>query len=494
MSFDHLSDFLNVLADRDDLARVSVPVDSVQEVAAITRRVAGNGGGPALLFENVRGSGFPVVTNLLGTDLRLLLAMQADSFEEVADRITAVVRPSLPADWFEALQLVPRFVETAQWPVRVVERAIVQQVVKMGRDVNLAELPILTSWPGEKQPVITGGQVCVQEPSDPAALVATVRRHVSSVPIQIKDRSSCWVHWTPHDCEWQLIDEYRSRGQQMPIAIAIGGDPVLTYVAGTPLPAFVDPLVFAGFLRRQNVEVATARSIALQVPANAEFILEGVIDPNSDFETAPPVAQSNGFYGVTERVPVMQVAALTHRGNPVWQALIPAASASESAVFARASEALFLPLIRLAIPELIGIHRPASGAFRHMAFVSIRKRYPQHARKVMNAVWGLDRLCTTKLVVVVDADVDVQDEQAVWFAVGAQTHLGRDTLFSDGPADMHDHAAPIRGVGSRMGIDATRKLPDEGHSGEWPDSLTADPVTEQLIQDRWLSYGLKPRA
>ena len=161
------------------------------------------------------------------------------------------------------------------------------------------------------------------------------------------------------------------------------------------------------------------------------------------------------------------------------------------ALFARATECLFLPLIRLAIPELIGIHRPASGAFRHMAFVSIRKAYPQHARKVMNAVWGLDRLCTTKLIVVVDADVDVRDEQAVWFAVGAHAHLGRDTLFSDGPADMHDHATPIRGVGSRMGIDATRKLPDEGHPREWPDSLTPDPVMQQLIQDRWSQYGLR---
>ena len=164
---------------------------------------------------------------------------------------------------------------------------------------------------------------------------------------------------------------------------------------------------------------------------------------------------------------------------------------SESAVFARASEALFLPLVRLAIPEMVAIHRPASGAFRHIAFVSIRKTYPQQARKVMNAVWGLDRLCTTKLIVVVDADVDVRCEPAVWSAVGAQTHPGRDTIFSDGPADMHDHASPIRGVGSRMGIDATRKLPDEGHSREWPDPLTTDPVTRQLLEERWSSYGLR---
>ncbi len=511
MPCDHLSEFLNLLADRGDLARISVPVDPAQELAAITQEVV-SGGGPALLFDNVLGFQFPVVSNLLGTEQRLCWALGVESFEDVAERIRAVVQPSLPQGWLEALQLVPRFVETAHWPPQSVDIAVAQQVTKMGRDVNLGELPILRSWPLETHPVLQSGQVIAEFPTSetsPASVPLSVedlatqspsphalrRRLVSRVPVQVRDAASCFLHWSPQSPEWQLLKEYQRRNSQMPVAVAIGGDPTILFAVDSPVPAHVDPFVFAGFLRRQPVTLTRGRSINLHVPANAELILEGTIDPARELEVAPPIGQETGYYSTPCRLPVMHVTAITHRSNPILPMVVATTPPCELDTFARASETIFRPLIQLAIPELVSVHRPASGAYRHIVFASIRKTYPQQARKVMNALWGLDQLATSKLLVIVDDDVDVANDDSVWFAVASHAHPGRDTLFSDGPADMLDHASPIRGIGSRMGIDATRKLPDEGHPREWPESLSFDADVLHKVNARRpsLPFGKKDR-
>jgi len=506
MPCDHLSEFINLLADRRDLIRISAPVDPVQEVAAITQQVVAQDG-PALLFDNVLRSRFPIVTNLLGSDRRLCWALGVDSFNNVAERIKAIVQPNMPQGWLEALQLVPKFVETAQWPPRDVEIAVAQQVVKMGRDIDLSELPLLRCWPNETSPVIHSGQVIVEYSTavptaasslqvaddltvatEPASLI--VRRLVSRVPVQVRDAASCYIHWTPHSREWQLLDNYRKRGCQMPVAIALGGDPLLTYAAAAPLPPHVDPFVFAGFLRRQPMEITRARSVDLRIPAHAEVVLEGTIDPLQEYEPASPIGLSTGHYSTMQRLPVLHLTAITHRSNPVVPAIIATSPPSELDTQARASEIFFLPLVQLAVPELVALRRPASGAYRHLLFASIRKSYPQQARKVMNALWGLDRLATSKIIVVVDHDVDVSQDDAVWFAVTSHLHPVRDLLFSDGPADMQDHATPIRGIGSRMGLDATRKLPDEGHSRDWPSPLQFDEIATHRLATRWADFGL----
>lgn len=503
MPCDHLSEFLNLLADRHDLARISAPVDPVQEIAAITQQAVA-AQGPALLFDNVRGSQWPVATNILGTERRLCWALGVESISAITERVQAIVQPNLPQGWLEALQLVPKFVETAHWPPRDVEIAVAQQVVKMGRDINLLDLPFLRSWPAEQNAVLNSGQVIVEFPSDSltsnplgeadeltgSVPPAPARRLVSRTPIQVRDATTCYVHWTPHSREWQLLDLYRQRGWQMPVAVVLGGDPTLIYAADAPLPPHVDPLVFAGFLRRHPIEVTRARSINLRVPANAELILEGAIDPQQPFELAPPIGQSTGHYSTEQRLPVLHLSAISHRSNPVIPAIIAAAPPCELDTLALASEQIMLPLVQLAIPELIALHRPASGAFRHIIFASIRKSYPQQARKVLNALWGLDRLATAKLVVVVDHDVDVSNVDAVWFTVASHCHAGRDTLFSDGPADMLDHATPIRGIGSRLGIDATRKSADEGHPRDWPAAQEFDETRVSQLMARWPTLGL----
>ena len=508
MPYDHLAEFLDHLHEAGQLARVRTSVAGNLELAAITDRVVRDGEGAALLFENVDGKRIPVVANLLGSRDRLLAALGAESLNEIADRVTAIVRPSLPTDWLQALQLVPRFVAAAEWPPHLVESAVAQQVVLIGSDVDLDALPIPVCWPGETLPTLTAAQLYVEKSHQASAspangaseaaageAVAPIRQRFGSrVPVQIVDRNTVLIHWTPHDGEWHLVKEAAANGQPLPVAIALGGDPVLTFAAGLPLPDFVDPLVIAGFLRQKSVAVTKARSSDMLVPANAEIVLEALIDPRQAFASAPPTtAAATGFLTDSELAVQATVTAVTHRSNPVLPVIVPGRPPGEEAVLAEAAERILLPLVRLAIPELVDLRLPASGAHRNIAFASIRKQYAQQARKVMNALWGLDRLSTVKLLVVVDSDVDIHNDEDVWFAVGANTHPGRDTIFSEGPADMLDHAAPQRGIGHRMGIDATRKLPDENHPRSWSEQLRTDTETQKLITSRWAEYGLTLR-
>ena len=497
MPVDHLSEFLDVLAERGELVRVSAEVNSHLELAAVARRAAAQAGSPALLFDNVDGKSIPIVTGLFNTAERTCRALGVDSLEEIADRITALVRPNLPSGWLEALQLVPNLAEATQWPVQTVETAMAQQVVHIGSDVDLGQLPAPVCWEKESRPALTAGQILIEEQrdrehsSDEAA--PTIVRHVSRVPVQIVDRNTVDVYWTPHDSEWQLVERAVKSGQQLPMAIALGGDPVVTFAAGAPLPPFIDPLVLAGFLQRKNVNVIPGRSVETLVPADAEIILEGMIDPARAFVEASTLGTSTGYYDTRCLTVRVTITAITHRANPVLPVIIPAAPPSEDGWLAHAAERIFLPLVRLTVPELLDLRLPASGDHRNIAFASIQKSWPQQARKVMNALWGIDCLSRVKMLVVVDGNVDIQDDNAVWSAVGANSHPGRDTIFSEGPADMLDHAAPVRGVGHRMGIDATSKSAEEGHPRDWPATQDVDEETAQLIAQRYQKYGITNR-
>lgn len=508
MAFEHLGEFLNLLADRGELKRVSAPVDARLELAAIAQRASEVDPSSALLFDNVKSGGSPTLTapvavNIFRSESRLRAALGVTSLDEIAERVTALTRPRLPAGWWEAIQLVPNLVETAHWPVTRAEAAMSQQVVLMGSDVDLNALPVPVCWPREELPALTVAQVYVEKPLDsrtPGSRSHSetaeedpsppVQRSATRVPVQIRDRNTVHIHWTPHDEGWHVLQSFRQRGQQMPVVIALGGDPAVTYAASAPLPAHVDPLVFSGFLRQASVGVVRARSVEMEVPADAEFILEGVIDPAAEFQVAPPTGLSTGSYSLPRKVPVATITAVTHRANPILPAIVPDRPPSEDHCLIQATERIFLPLVRLALPEIVDLALPRSGAGRNIAFASISKRYPQQARKVMNGLWGLARLCTVKMLVVVDADVDVHDDEAVWFSVGANSHPGRDTIFSEGPTDWDDHASPVAGTGHRIGIDATAKDSDEGHPRPWPDSLKTDEQTRELIEERWSEFDI----
>lgn len=542
MPFDHLADFLDHLHEHGRLTRIRPQVSSDRELAGIVDRVVRHGDGSALLFENVDGKPVPVVANLLGTRERLLTAAGVSSLDHIADRVAALVSPDVPSTWLHALRLVPRLIATAEWPPRRAESAVVQQVVLMGSDVDLTALPVPVCWPGETLPAFTGAHIVLEGPDrdhsgdEPGAppsrdtapadarsdtggrpdtggstdrgradgrLPGTTdtqagsagqarRRLISRAAVQVADRNSLLIHWTPHDASWHAVAAAAKKGQTLPVALVLGSDPLLTLAADLPLPEYTDTYLLAGFLRRQGIAITQCRSIHADVPADAEIVLEAIIDPAHAFQEAPPVAAPTGFLTDTETAVRATVTAVTHRANPVLPVVVPNRPPGEEAVLAEATERILLPLVRLAIPDIVNLRRPAAGAYRHIVFASIRKQYAQQALKVMNALWGLDRLATAKLLVIVDHDVDVASDTDVWFAVGAHAHPGRDTVFSHGPADMLDHAAPRRGGGHRMGIDATRKLPEEDHPRHWPAALSVDAETQMLLETRWTEFGLRP--
>lgn len=496
MVSDHLADWLAQWHDVRELVRVSAEVDAVYEIAAITDRVRSDQGSPAVLFDHVRGQTMPVVTNLLGSPRRLSAAFGVTSLDALSQRIDDWLSISLPRGKFDTWKLLPRLAELSQWPPTVVKSGLCQQVVKLGRDVNLADLPALTMWPGDAAPTITWGQLHTSTPigagetSAPQNDAGDARRHVCMVPLEVRGRDGLLIHGDETSELWSLLVEYGSRGQQMPVAVVLGGDPISSVVSWAPLPGRTDPLVFAGFLRNRPVELVAARSVPLVVPASAEIVIEGLVDPQAAFESAGPISRETGFFGPSEPLPMMRVTAITHRANPVFPAMVPGTAPSESHWLDRACERLLLPLARLWIPELVEWRWPFAGASRHVVFASIRKTYAQQARKVMHALWSLPRAATAKMLVVVDDDVDVRDEDAVWSSVAAHADPARDLILWDGPADPLDHATSVRGVGRKLGMDATRKLPSESGASRVAQPLRRTAEIEQRLQARWPEFGL----
>lgn len=484
MAYENLSDFINELQDAGELVRIKAEVDPILEITEITDRVSKSpGGGPALFFERVKGSSMPVVINLLGSQKRMCRALGVKSFEEVAERIAGLIKPQVPEGWLDKLKMVPQFAQLAKLPPKIVKSGACQQVVKLGRDVDLNEIPVLQCWPDDAGRFITFGQVFTRNPE-------SGERNVGMYRVQVRNANTCSMHWHLHHDGCHNFMEYKKRGEQMPIAVSLGGDPVFPYMATAPLPPNTDECLFGGFLRGQNVELVKCRSIDMEVPAGAEIVLEGYVDPNEPWETEGPFGDHTGFYSLADQFPLFHVTAITHRSNPIYPTTIVGKPPMEDYWMGKATERIFLPLLKMFVPEMVDYNLPRAGAFHNICFVSIRKTYPQQARKVMNAIWSMGQMMFSKIVVVVDASVDVQDEEKVWFHVGANVHPGRDVVFNEGPTDILDHAAPVCGVGHKMGIDATRKLPEEGHPREWPDELVNTREIKDRVTARWSEFGL----
>ena len=484
MAYENLIDFIEELERDGELVRIRTEVDPILEITEITDRVSKSpGGGPALYFERVKGSEMPVVINLLGSYKRMCRAMGVNSFQEVAERIAALIKPQVPDGWIEKLKLVPQLATLAKLPPKIVRSGACQQVVKLGRDVNVFELPVLQCWPQDAGRFITFGQVFTRNPE-------SGERNVGMYRVQLKDANTCFMHWHLHHDGCQNFFEYQRRGEKMPIAVSLGGDPVYPYMATAPLPPNTDECLFGGFLRGAPVELVKCRTIDMEVPANAEIVIEGYVDTSEPWQTEGPFGDHTGFYSLADQFPLFHVNAITHRSNPIYPTTIVGKPPMEDYWLGKATERIFLPLIKMFVPEVVDYNLPRAGAFHNICFVSIRKRYPQQARKVMNAIWSMGQMMFSKIVVIVDEHVDVQDEEKVWFHVGANVHPGRDVVFNEGPTDILDHAAPVCGVGHKMGIDATRKFPEEGHPRPWPDEMIMSRDVKDAVTARWKEYGL----
>jgi 4-hydroxy-3-polyprenylbenzoate decarboxylase len=483
VAFTNLREFIELLESRDEVRRIKVEVDPHLEITEVADRVM-KADGPALIFENVRGSKFPLAINLLGSANRMAWALGMDKWSDLEHRLDELLAMAMgppPKSLFGKLQVLSEIIKIGRIGPKSISQAPVQEWVDT-TSPSLDDLPIPTCWPLDGGPYITLPLVLTHDP-------VTKKRNVGLYRLQKFDSRTLGMHWQLHKGgaeHWRRSDE---QSRRMEVAITIGADPTLMYAASAPLPPDIDEMVFAGFLRGEPVETVQAKTVDIQVPAHAEIVLEGWVDP-SESRLEGPFGDHVGYYSLAEPYPVFHLTAVTRRRDPIYVSTIVGRPPMEDAWIGKATERLFLPLVRLFIPEVVDMHLPVHGVFHNFAILAIKKRYPGHARKVMHGVWGLGQLMFSKYVIVVDHDVDVQNLKEVMWRVGANTDPARDLEHASGPMDALEFATTEPNFGGKLGIDATRKGPEEGFPREWPPEIEMDEAIVQLVDDRWSRYGI----
>ena len=476
IAYKDLQHFIQILEAEGELLRIKDPVSPQLEITEITDRVS-KAYGPALLFENVSGYRYPVITNAFGSERRMCLALGVESLESLAEEITTFIEVEAPDSIVKKLKLVPKIKRLANSLPRIVKKAPCQEIVLKGEEVDLGQLPILHCWPEDGGPFITLPVVITKHPE-------TGKRNVGMYRMQVFDKRTTGMHWHTHKGGAQHYRVAEARGERLPVAVAIGPDPAVTYAATAPLPDDLDEFIFAGFLRGEPVELVRCQTIDLEVPANSQFVLEGYVEPG-ERRLEGPFGDHTGYYSLPDYYPVFHVTCLTMRKKAIYPATIVGRPPQEDCYMAKATERLFLPLIKRTLPEIVDINLPIEGVFHNLAFVSIDKRYPGHARKVACALWGLGQMMFTKIIVIFDREVNVQDLSECLWRMTNNIDPKRDIFFVDGPVDALDHAAPHLHYGSKMAIDATRKWPEEGFLRDWPAVIEMDEATKQKVEPIW---------
>ncbi len=492
MSLDTISQFLSAIDRAGELARISEPVKARLEICEIADRVMKQpGGGKALYFENVildngHRSQYPVAINLFGSMKRMCLALGVDDLDHVGERITEMLDLKVPEGLVGKLAMLPRLLEVGKFPPRMRSgKPACQEIVLQGGDVDLSSLPIITCWPEDGGPYVTLPMVISKDPRRGI-------RNVGMYRVQVLGPRTLAMHWQRHKVGAAHWREMAEKGERMPVVIAVGADPASVYSASAPLPPTIDEFLFAGFLRKNPVSLAKAVSCDLEVPADAEFVIEGYIDPAEPLVIEGPFGDHTGFYSEADLYPQVHVTAVTMRRNPVYATTIVGRPPMEDFYLGHATERIFLPLLKLTVPEIVDYHMPAEGIFHNLVFVSIDKQYPGQAYKVMNALWGQGLMALAKVIVVVDKDVNVRNVQEAWWVALNHIDPERDVRFSMGPVDVLDHSSRGFTYGSKMGIDATRKWPEEGFTRNWPKVIEMDAATKQRIDGIWEKLGLGP--
>ncbi|MDQ2991871.1 MAG: menaquinone biosynthesis decarboxylase [Candidatus Eremiobacteraeota bacterium] len=478
MPFDSLRAFVDALKKSGDLHVISAPVDPYLEISEITDRVV-KAGGPALLFTNVKGSTFSVLTNQFGTQKRMAAALDARTLDEAAERLRVLIDISPPgAGLMDKIGALKSFAPLANAIPQTVRSGSCQDVVMAEPD--LTKIPVLTTWPLDGGPFVTLPLVVTRDPKNG-------RFNVGMYRMQIYNATETGMHWQRHKHGRAHADAW---GDRIPVAVAIGADPAITYAATAPLPPVLDEYAFAGLLRGKPVKLVQCKTVDLKVPADAEFVLEGYVD-NTDTRTEGPFGDHTGVYSLADSYPTFHVTCITHRKDAIYPATVVGKPPMEDAWIGKATERLFLPLLQMVLPEVVDMNLPVEGGFHNLAIVSIKKSYPGHAKKVMNALWGLGHMMMlTRALVIVDADVDVQNPREVaWFVLN-NLAPERDVVMMPGPVDDLDHGSYTVGYGTKMGIDATRKSKAEGYDREWPPDIVMDAATIATVERRWREYGL----
>jgi len=476
MAYRDLNDFLLALEHRGLLARVREPVDPDLEICAVTDLASKSPlGGPALLFEQPAGYSTPVATNIFGSLDRMCLALGVDSLDRVARELDEILTPRIPGGLLDAFRLVPTLTRLKDLLPKTVNDASCQEVVQ--KDGSLLDWPILRCWPEDGGRYITFPLVITKDPE-------TGMRNVGAYRMQVFDARTTGMHWQRHKGGRQHYRVAERLGRRLEVAVALSPDPVLAYAATAPMPEGLDELFLAGFLRRERIELVKCVTLDLEVPASAHIVLEGYVEPG-ERRREGPFGDHTGFYSLPDEFPVFHLQCVTHRRHPVYLTTIVGVPPMEDYYLGLASVRIFLPLIRKTIPEIVDMHMPAAGIFHNLVIVSIDKRYPGHARKIMNAFWGLGQLMFSKVIVVVDRDVNVRDEAEVAWIVGTHIDPERDLQFTRGPLDDLENASQIPAYGSKMGIDATRKWPEEGFTRPWPARIVTTAAAGRRATEVW---------
>lgn len=529
MAYNDLRDWMKQLDKAGELKRITAEVSTNLEMAEIADRTAKlgrgtkNAGGPALLFENVKGHpGARVLMNQFGSERRMRLAIETDSLDAIADRIRTLIKPQTPTSFMDKLKLLPTLAEVGNFFPKVISAkdAPCKQVIHHGEDVNLLELPILTTWPQDGGPFITLPCVITRDPK-------SGKRNVGMYRMQVYDGKTTGMHWQRQKVAAEHMRERlreaspdsaarvdlmaltaggtaaassldtlsattltKIRGDRMEVAVAIGTDPATTFSAIVPAPPDVEEYLIAGFLRQKPVELVKGETVDLEVPANAEYILEGYVELG-ELRTEGPFGDHTGFYTMQDEYPVFHITCITHRKDPIYAATVVGKPPMEDAWMGKAVERIFLPLMQLTLPEIVDVNLPAEGVFHNLMIVSIKKSYAGHARKIMNGIWAMGQAMFTKCIIVVDEDCDVQDLAEVTLRTANNIDPERDIQFTLGPVDSLDHASRLPNYGSKMGIDATRKWAAEGFTRQWPPMLAMDPAVKAKVDAMWKKLGIE---
>ncbi len=496
MAYESFRDFLTLLEQEGELIRYSDPIATELEITELAdREMKKPNGGKALLIEKptVHGkiSSFPLAINTLGSFKRMALSFGAKSVDEVADAMGDLMQAKPPTNMKQAIGLLKSAMDLRHVRPKKVTSAPCQDVVHLAKnsktsiqdlerkDATLLDLPILKCWPMDGGRYVTLPCVVTKDPD-------TGERNVGMYRVQVYDPWTTGMHWQLQKVAARHGKRYFETGEKMPVAIFLGGDPVYPFSATAPLPDGVDELLLAGYLRKSSVPLVKCKTVDLEVPANSDFVIEGYIDPKEELQMEGPFGDHTGYYSLADLYPVFHVTAVTHRRDAVYPATIVGIPPMEDFYIGAASVRLFLPIFKMNFPEIVDIALPAEGVFHNLVFVSIKKTYPMQAYKIMHGLWGMGQMMFTKYIVVVDENVDVHNTSEVLFHWFANTDPQRDSILTRGPSDVLDHATSEFAVGSKMGIDATKKLPGEGFPREWPPLIQMDEGIKCRI-DEYLS-------
>ena len=481
MPIEDIHEFVSELEKKGELKRVKTEVDSNLEIAEILRREMYSKG-PAILFENVKNYDMPVLGNAFGSMKRLEIGLEMTDFTEIGQRIVDMTKMDMPSGFLNKIKKLPELSKMAESFPKLENSGPVTEVTSNSASFN--DIPILKSWPNDAGRFITLGLVATKHPE-------TGVRNLGVYRMQILDSIHALMHWQKHKRGAHHGEISKERGEKIQVAVIIGCEPATVFASIAPVPEGLDKYLFAGITRKKGIKTVKCKTIDLEVPANAEIVLEGYVDPH-DIRDEGPFGDHTGYYTPVEKYPTFTLTGIMRRKNPIYVTTVVGKPVLEDAYIGKVIERSFLPLIRMFHPEVVDFSMPAAGWFQGFAIISIKKRYPGQAKKVMMGLWGMGQLALTKMFVVVDEDINVHDINDVIWAITTRADAARDTIIiNNTPTDTLDPASPLVNLGSKLGIDATQKTREEGYEREIQQQVKVDIDTKKIVDSKWSSYGLE---